>query len=157
MSIWLPFWRAKLTKGIAIKVPPTCPECGAPAIDGMGCWEQLGGVLAWEAQDAELLAEHFLTVASYNLQHPAQFTDEALAGLRAGLIDYLDRGVSTKELRRRASRAFEGSRRVLRAEAERHPVLRRWPMTVADVYIPDQLEGAAERVRRWAKSIREKL
>ncbi len=56
----------------------TCPECGARSVNGMNCWEQLGLLLAWEYDDPELQAEHFLTVAAYNLQHPAQFTDEAL-------------------------------------------------------------------------------
>ena len=55
---------------------------------------------------------HFLTVACYNLQHPAWFTDEAIAGLRQGFIDHLDRGVPVAELRRRASAAVEGSKRV---------------------------------------------
>jgi hypothetical protein len=134
-----------------------CAECGAPSVDGMSCWEQLGAILAWEAHDPELLAEHFLTVASYNLQHPAQFTDAALAGLQAAFIDHLDRGVAVAELRRRVGRAAAGPARVLRPEAERRPVLRRWPMTIADVYIPDQPEGAAERVRRWAAAIRQTL
>jgi hypothetical protein len=33
------------------------------------------------------LSHYFLTVASYNLQHPAQFTDEAINGLRATFIE----------------------------------------------------------------------
>ena len=52
-----------------------CPECGGPRVNGLTCWEQLGMIGVWEFQDPELMAEHFLTVASYNLQHPAQFTD----------------------------------------------------------------------------------
>ncbi len=54
-----------------------CPECDAPIVNGMTCWEMLGAILAWEYHDPELMAEHFLTVASYNLQHPAQFTGAA--------------------------------------------------------------------------------
>jgi hypothetical protein len=137
--------------------PSTCPECGAPLVDGLACSEQFGAILAWEAHDPELLAEHFLTVASYNIQHPAQFTDEALAGLRAGLIDRLDNGVAVEELRRRAARIFNGPKRVLKRAAERRPVLRRWPLTIADVYISDHPAGAAERVRRWAAAIRGEL
>jgi hypothetical protein len=123
----------------------------------MSCWDQLGAIIAWEYQDAELLAEHFLTVASYNLQHPAQFTDDAIADLREAFINYLDNGVRVPELRRRMAGAYEGKRRVLREEAERNPVLRRWEMTVADVYLPDQPQGAAERVRRWAAAVRRGL
>jgi hypothetical protein len=131
-----------------------CPECGSPTKDGMGCWEMLGGVLAWEAHDAELAAEHFLTVASYNLQHPAQFTDATLAGLRAVFIERVDHGLGVAEIRRRVGKAVAGATRVLKPEAERVAVLRRWTMTIADVYLPNHPHGAAERVRAWAAAIR---
>jgi uncharacterized protein DUF5946 len=134
-----------------------CPECGAPLVNGMTCWEQLGAIGAWEFQDPELLAEHFLTVASYNLQHPAQFTDEAIDGLRAAFIGRLDNGLSIAEIRHRAAAAYAGKKRVLKNEIERRPALRRWRMTIADVYIPDRPQGAAERVRRWAATIRSEL
>lgn len=139
------------------RVTETCPECGASLVNGMTCWEQLGGIIAWEWQDPELLAEHFLTVASYNLQHPAQFTDEVIAGLRAVFVDRLDRGVSIEKIRRRVSYLAEGKTRVLKADVERRPVLRRWSMTIADVYLPDQPQGAAGRVRVWAAAIRQDL
>jgi Family of unknown function (DUF5946) len=136
---------------------PRCAECGAAPVSGMNCWAQLGALLAWESEDSELQAEHFLTVASYNLQHPAQFTDDALAGLRAALVDRLDKGVAVGELRRRAARGFEGRARVLKPASERRPVPRRWPMTIADVYLPDEPRGAAARVRAWAAAIRAEL
>jgi hypothetical protein len=131
-----------------------CPECGAPRVDGLGCREHLDQILAWEADDAALRGVHFLTVASYNLQHPAWFTDEAIAGLRRSYVDYLDSGISIEEIRRRATAAFDGSKRVRRNEASVRPVLRAWPMTIADVYDGCRPEGAAERVRRWAAGIR---
>ena len=135
----------------------TCPECGAPTVDGLTCWEQLGALIAWEYDDPELAAEHFLTVAAYNLQHPAQFTDEAIAGLRVAVIERLDNDLPVAEIRRRNSAEYEGKRRVLRPEGERRPVLRRWPTTIADVYTPDQPAGAAARVRAWAAAIRSEL
>ena len=131
-----------------------CPECGAPRVNGMTCWEMLGALLAWEYDDPELQAEHFLTLASYNLQHPAQFTETALTGLQAAFIERLDQGLGIAEIRRRVGKAAAGATRVLRPEAERQPVLRQWPMTIADVYLPDQLAGAAERVQAWAAVIR---
>lgn len=123
----------------------------------MSCWEQFGALLAWEADDPELLAEHFLTVATFNLQHPAQFTDEALTALRDTFIDHLDRGLPVPEIRSHMSKEFEGSRRVQLDEAKRQPNPRIWSMTITDVYIPEKPEGAAERVRVWAKSIRDEL
>ena len=133
-----------------------CPECGAPCIEGMNCWEMLGAIIAWEYQDPELMAEHFLTVASYNLQHSAQFTDEALVGLRMALIAYLDHGVSPAELRRRFV-GYDGKRRVLKPESERQPTYRAWPLTVASVYTPEHPEGAAGRVRTWGTSIKNEI
>ena len=126
-------------------------------VDGFSCWEQLGALLAWEWQDPALLAVHFLTVASYNLQHPAQFTDEALAGLRAAFREHLAQGVAVAELRRRVSSVTAGKTRVLKPEADRRPVLRPWPMTIADVYLPDQPQGAADRVRAWAAVICQRM
>ena len=146
-----------MTVDTIAKSPPVCPECGAPRVDSLDCWGQLGAIIAWEWQDPELMAQHFLTVASYNLQHPAQFTDEALAGLCQQFIDHLDNGVQVQEIRRRVSSLAEGNTKVLVPEVERHPVVRHWPMTINAVYLPDQPSGAADRVKAWAASIREAL
>ncbi len=62
-----------------------------------------GAIIAWGSQDPELLAEHFLTVALYNLQHPAQFTEAALVGLRAVFIERLDHGLAVAVLSSRVS------------------------------------------------------
>ncbi len=134
-----------------------CPECGAPTVDGLNCWEQLGALGIWEFEYAELLAEHFKTVASYNLQHPAQFTDEALNAMKAVFIDHLDHGLSVSEARKRMDQINGGEYPVLKDENERRPVRRQWKMTIADVYIPDQPDGAAERVRAWAETVRKGL
>lgn len=132
---------------------PGCPECGAPAADGLSCWEQLGMVLAWEGEDPELQALHFFIVAGYNLQHPAQFTDDTLAGLRELFREAVDEDLLGPEIRRRAVERTFGATRVRRPEGDRHPVLRPWALTLADVYPPGP-EGAAERVRAWSRAIR---
>ncbi len=136
---------------------PLCPECGAPRIDGLDCWGQLGVILAWEWQDPELFALHFVTVASYNLQHPAQFTDEALAGLRQAYVDHLDHRTPVSEIRSRASAGADGGKRVRRLPEDQRPVLRRFDLTIADVCQPEHPEGAEERVRAWAGAIRRGL
>jgi hypothetical protein len=117
----------------------------------------LGALIAWEYDDPELLAEHFLTVASYNLQHPAQFTEKTLAGLQAVFAERLDHGLGIAEIRRRVGKAAAGAARVLRPEADQRPVLRQWAMTIADVYLPDRPAGAADRVRAWAALIRAEM
>ncbi len=134
-----------------------CAECSAPPIATLTCWEQLGLLIAWEYDDPELQTEHFLTVASYNLQHPAQFTDDALASLRTVFITYLDNGLAIAEIRGRLGSTFAGTKRVLKDESKRQPTRRSWSMTIGDVYIPDMPSGAAVRVRAWATSIRNEL
>ena len=134
-----------------------CPECSAPRVNGLSCWEMLGMLLAWEYDDPDLRAEHFLTVASYNLQHPAQFSEATLAGLQAVFIERLDHSLGIAEIRRRVGKAAAGATRVLKPVSERQPVLRQWSMTIADVYLPDRSDGAAERVRAWAVVIRRGL
>lgn len=123
----------------------------------MTCWEQLVEILAWEWHDPELYAEHFLTVASYNLQHPAQFADEALEKLREVFIDHLDNGTPASLLRRRMARTAAGKRKVLKNPPARQLILRHWSLTISDVYLPNRPEGAAERVRAWASSLRSEL
>ncbi|MCB0126967.1 MAG: hypothetical protein KDE58_32125, partial [Caldilineaceae bacterium] len=78
-------------------------------------------------------------------------------GLRQQFIDHLDHGVPPHEIRRRVASMAEGKVKVHRPEAARRLVLRRWPMTIAAVYLPNQPTGAAERVKAWAASIREEL
>jgi hypothetical protein len=134
-----------------------CEECGATLSNSMSCWDMLGEIIAWEAQDPELLAEHFLTVASYNLQHPAQFAEGLVPQLQTSFISYLDGTLTLEQIRLQTRRAYNGAKRVLKPEAERRPVQRHWPMTIADVYLDAQPEGAAERVRAWANSIRQEL
>ncbi len=131
----------------------SCPECGAKEQNERDCYAQLTEVLGWEAHDPELQRAHFLTVASYNLQHPAKFTAEAIAGLRSSVADYLDGKLTTAQIRERNSRAYNGPKRLTKPAAERVPVFKEWAMTIADVHAHNHPEGAAERVRMWAGSI----
>ena len=132
-----------------------CPECGSLQVNGLSCFEQLGQVLAWESQDVDLWDVHFLTVASYNLQHPSQFTDEAIAGLKASFTDYLDGKTTIEQILQKIRAAYNGSQRVKKAEDQRVVQPRSWSITISDVYIPDQPHGAAERVKTWADTIKQ--
>ena len=126
-----------------------CPECGATQVP-LTCRERLELLLAWEVDDEALRAQHFLTVASYNLQHPAAFTDEALAGLRDALDGYLDGRLTIAAIRRRAG----GVERVHRPANEVRLRRRDWPMTIDAVAVAGQPAHAATRVLAWAESIR---
>jgi hypothetical protein len=135
---------------------PNCPECGALSRDGLTCQDRLYGLLAQERDNPELQAVHFLTVASYNIQHPAQFMDDAIAGLRKSFVDYLDGNIDIGNIRERTE-AFNGPKKVLKPFFERKPVLVCWKTTTADAYVPFDPAGAAARVRAWAESVRSEL
>jgi hypothetical protein len=141
-----------------------CPECGAAVPEGGSCRDNFHALLLLESEipGGPGALPHYHAVACYGLQHPdsMNYTAGALAGLRTGLADSLDGRATLREVRRRTRRAAEGPTRVTRRPGD--PVVRwrrgRWPMTVADV-----LTGAAdasvyaERVLRWARSVREAL
>jgi hypothetical protein len=88
------------------------------------------------------------------------YTAATLAGLHAGLADVLDGRATLAELRRRTRRAVDGPARVTRRAGEAVVPWRRggWPMTVADVLtVEADVNAYAERVARWARSVRKAL
>jgi hypothetical protein len=146
-----------------------CPECGAPVPDGGSCRDHFHALLLLEGEIPGVAGSilHFYAVAAYGLQHPdsMNYTAEALTGLRAALADALDGRATVGELRRRGRRDADGPRRVTRRTGDPAVPWRRggWPMTVADVCTAetfgayDTYEDYADRVIRWARSVRETL
>jgi hypothetical protein len=134
-----------------------CPECGARVVDGLDCQGQLDVVLSWEWTDPLLSAEHFSTVAIFNLQHPSRFRQDAIDGLAAAVVAHIDGGLPVSAIRRQVSRVAAGATRVLKPEAERFIVPRHWALTVGHVYDRNNRLGAADRVREWARSARKEL
>jgi hypothetical protein len=110
-----------------------------------------------ESIDERLRQKHFLMVAAYNLQHPAQFTVAAIQGLQTAFAEYLDGAISIAEIRRRTARAYDGPTPVRKQEGQRTVVRRDWSMTIANVYVPNDLERAAERVQSWAEEVRHEI
>jgi hypothetical protein len=137
--------------------PAACPECGARVVDGLDCQGQLNVVLSWEWSDPELSAEHFCTVAIFNLQHPSRFQQDAIDGLVAAVVAHIDEGRPVSAIRRQVGRATAGTTRVLKPEAERLIVPRQWALTVDYVYDGNNPLDAAGRVREWARSTRREL
>ena len=132
-----------------------CPECGASQRH-LTCRARLELLLAWEADDAALRELHFLTVASYNLQHPAAFTDDARVGLERAFAGYLEGRLTIAQIRRQAA-AVNGAVRVRRQPSNVRPVRRDWAITIETVAVPEQAENAPARVRAWAESIHRAL
>ena len=124
-----------------------CPE---NAREARCRWAELlgtvGGVLlAWEWQEPELLAQHFLTVAFLQLATPGAVHRRRHRQPAQLFIAHLDQGLAVAEIRLRVAQRAAGTVRVLKPENERRPMLRHWAMTIADVCIPDQ-PGRGQRV-----------
>jgi hypothetical protein len=110
---------------------------------------------------------HFYAVATYGLQHPdsMNYTAEALANLRVAVADALDGRMTVAGLRQGGRRATDGPVRVTRRAGDAEVAWRRggWTMTIADVCTADTFgaydtrEEFADRVVRWASSVRETL
>ena len=126
-------------------------------MDGLDCQRQLDAVLSWEWNDSALAAEHFSTVAIFNLQHPSRFRQDAIEGLVSAVIAHLDDGLPVSAIRRDVARAAGGPTRVLKPLAERAVILRRWQLTIDHVYGGNTPQDAASRVREWARATRREL
>jgi hypothetical protein len=134
-----------------------CSECGARLVDSMTCNELLATVLGWESIDRELSKEHFFTVAAFCLQHPARFTADAHQILRSSFIEVFDNSISFEDLGKRMGTRFNGKRKVLKNHEEQNPTLKKWDLTIADVYHYGQSKNAGERVRQWSQYVRDQL
>jgi uncharacterized protein DUF5946 len=144
-----------------------CPECSAGGILPGGdktCKDHFDQMLYWEMEDLERFGQvHHLMVLVYHLQHPSLYSPETLAGAKNMLVDFVERGVTPQEVRRRMRQQVSSSNRTWKVTGTPeshggygHPVT--WTMTAADI-VAGGAENYCENVRRWAeaalKSLRE--
>lgn len=135
----------------------SCPECGAAWRDGKTCRDHFHQMLAWEWEDPRNWVVHHLMVLSYHMQHPILYSPEGLDGGKQLLVDFVERGVTPEEARRRnrdavdsGNRGFKITARPGRQGAYERPVA--WTMTTTDV-IAAGIERYVESVTAWAESI----
>lgn len=135
----------------------TCPECGAARTAGKTCQDDFHQMLFWEDQYPELGTAHHLMVLCYHLQHPSLYSPEGLAYAMGLLVDFVETGLSTGELRRRNRHQLSSSQRDWRITASpgSHASYARppdWTLRAADVVAagPGSYVGS---VRDWAASV----
>lgn len=133
----------------------TCPSCGAlwPSAE-RSCQEAFHQMLFWENEDPRNGKVHHLMVLCYYLQHPELYSPEGLRYAIDLLVDFLERGQSPAELRRRRRAQVDSSRRRWKVTA--HPGqagayarLVRWRMTARDV-LAGGIENYIGSVNHWA-------
>ena len=140
----------------------TCPECGAPWKDGQTCQDYFHQMLFWEAENPAYGAEvHHLLVLCYHLQHPSLYSPDGLNEARRLLQEFVERGTSPAEVRRRNRVHVDSGRRdwKITGTPTAHgsydlPV--QWTLTAADV-IAGGAEHYCDNVRAWAQAINNTL
>jgi hypothetical protein len=140
---------------------PSCPECGAPWPVGQTCQDFFHQFLFWENEEPARGEVHHLMVLCYHLQHPSLYSAEGLAYARGLLADFVERGLTPAEARRRnrelvasGKREWSITARLGNQGAYERPVV--WAMTAADV-IDAGPDAYRDNVRRWARSIAHSL
>lgn len=124
---------------------------------GRTCRQAFEAALALEFENPAVFGRvHHLTVTCYNLQHPHQFTPEALKLMNKGLRALVAGEIQPGDLRAAMGRTFSGSRKVLRQDPT-PPRLHPWRLTTADLALDSGPEAFIASVRRWASSIVEEL
>jgi hypothetical protein len=118
-------------------------------------------MLAWEIENPPLGEVHHLTVLCYYLQHPGLYSPAGLEGAKRLLADFLVRGLSPEQVRRRDRAALDSGKRKYRVAgtADEHgaydrPI--RWTLTAAGVVAGGQ-NAYRDNVRAWAHSTLEAL
>ena len=138
-----------------------CPECGARWAAGVTCQDHFHQMLAWEIERPELGEVHHLMVPSFYLQHPTLYSPEGLIFSLRLLRDFVERGLTPLDVRRRNRDALDSGRRRFKITATpaAHGAYDRavkWTMTAADVTAAGA-DAYRESVRRWAKAILDDL
>ena len=138
-----------------------CPECGTVCHHGEACQDYFYQMLFWEAENPNYGVVHHLMVLCYHLQHPSLYSPEGLREAIHLLTDFLERGVTTEQVRRRNRSTLNSSTRTWKITgtpashgAYEHPIA--WTMTAANV-IEDGKDNYCESVRAWARSVHEAL
>jgi hypothetical protein len=138
-----------------------CPECGATWQEGQTCQDRFYQMLAWEHEKPANWAVHHLTVLCYHLQHPSLYSPEGLSGAIRLLDDFLERGITPEQSRKRNSAVVNSNSRAwkIKGTDASHGVYDppiQWTLTAAHV-IANGIDNYCDSVRTWSRSAYESL
>lgn len=145
----------------SINLNSQCRECGALHEADQTCQDDFHQMLFWENEQPELGEVHHLMVLCYHLQHPSLYSAEGLAYARGLLADFVERGLSPADVRRRSreqvasgNRSWSVTARPGNQGAYERPVV--WTMTAVDI-VDGGAEAYCANVRAWASAVYEAL
>jgi hypothetical protein len=133
-----------------------CPECGADWSDGQTCTDHFHQMLAWE-WEYQLPDVHHLLVLCFHLQHPSRYSPDGLSGAKKLLTEFLEEGVSPREMRERIGSAVDSGTRSYKIKgtpeahgAYQQPIV--WEIVAGDVTRAG-VDTFYASVQRWAESV----
>ncbi len=138
-----------------------CPECGAAWTGEQTCETYFHQMLFWEAEYPALGEVHHLLVLCYHLQHPSLYSPDGLTAARCLLVEFVDRGASPAEIRKRNRARVDSSQRdwkitpTATSRGSYDPPIQ-WAMTAADV-VAGGADSYCDTVRQWAQVINDAL
>jgi hypothetical protein len=134
-----------------------CQECGSTWQNGFTCQDCFHQMIYWENENPELGTVHHLMVPSYHLQHPSLYSPAGLQYSLQQLINFLERGLSTRQVLKHHRAAVDSGFRKWTFKpkpgsvgAYRYPIL--WRMTVQDV-VNAGANHYVDSIQTWACSI----
>ena len=138
-----------------------CPECGAEWKYGETCQDHFYQMLFWEAENPNYGEVHHLMVLCYHPQHPSLYSPEGLHEAINLLDDFLERGLTPEQVRKRNRSALNSSTRTWKITGTPtsygvydHPIA--WTMTAESV-IDDGKHQYCDSIRSWAISVHEAI
>jgi len=144
-----------------MEVKRTCPECGTVWPNQETCQDYFHQMLFWENENPTYGVVHHLMVLSYHLQHPSLYSPEGLREAKQLLAEFLERGVTPAEVRKRNRAKVDSSKRTWKIKrttaspgSYERPI--QWTMTAADV-IAGGVNKYCDNIRAWARSVQETL
>lgn len=142
---------------LRMEIPTHCPACGARWIDSITCESHFHQLLFWEVEDPSRGSVHHLLVLSYHLQHPHLYSPETLQAGMQMLAQFIEEGVSPKQMRQRLQSSVDSGHRTHPITARpghtgayAYPVI--WKVTAADV-VSAGADAYISSVEGWASSI----
>ena len=134
-----------------------CPDCGAAHEAPLACDDDFHTLLGWENEFPGYGVVHNLLVLCYHLQHPRLYSPEGLNYAKGLLLDFLEKGKTTEDVRRENKRQVSSSHRTWKVTARpgaqgsySNPVT--WTMTALDI-VRAGPEGYIKNVRAWAEAV----
>lgn len=139
-----------------------CPECGANWSDGQTCTDHFHQLGYWELEDLAARGRvHHLMVLSYHLQHPSLYSPDGLREAMTLLLDFLECGMTTEQVRRRSHADMDSGTRAFSIKGSpeahgtyRHPMA--WTMRAGDV-VAAGVDVYCASVEAWAWSVLDAL